>query len=76
MPYVEKVIRLPLIPGYNDDEDNIESTARFVRSLDIRQIDLLPFNELAGKKHEMMGGETWIYSKVTPQPEKKWHCKQ
>ncbi|MFO8084285.1 MAG: hypothetical protein R6U27_08210, partial [Desulfobacterales bacterium] len=39
------VIRIPLIPGFNDDEENVSKTAEFVNSLGIKQIDLLPFND-------------------------------
>jgi len=71
MPTLHKVIRIPLIPGYNDDEINIRKTVEFVRSLDIRQIDLLPFNDLPGAKYTMMGSESWIYDGVRRQDNKK-----
>jgi pyruvate formate lyase activating enzyme len=39
------IIRLPVIPGFNDDRRNIEMTAEFVKSLDnIGRIDILPYN--------------------------------
>ncbi len=38
-------IRVPIVPGFNDDADNIERTARFARSLrTVRRIDILPYN--------------------------------
>jgi len=38
-------IRVPIIPGFNDDAENIESTAQFVRSLrTVARIDILPYN--------------------------------
>ncbi len=39
------VIRVPIIPGFNNDMENIERTAEFVRSLQtIGRIDILPYN--------------------------------
>jgi len=39
------VVRVPLIPGYNDDEDNINKTLEFLCALKrVKGVDLLPFN--------------------------------
>ena len=39
------VIRVPIIPGFNDDRANLEQTARFVQRLNtVRRIDILPYN--------------------------------
>jgi pyruvate formate lyase activating enzyme len=41
----EIVIRVPVVPGFNDDRANIEATGEFVASLQgINRIDILPFN--------------------------------
>lgn len=41
----EIVIRVPVVPGFNDDKANIEATGKFAASLQgVRRIDLLPFN--------------------------------
>ncbi len=38
-------IRIPVIPGVNDDNENLEKTAQFVKSLDnVMQVDILPYN--------------------------------
>ena len=57
---IECVIRIPLICGFNDDEDNIRKTANFVSSLGINRIDLLPFNELPSGKYKSLGHD-WEY---------------
>ena len=63
----ECIVRVPLVSGFNDGEDNINDTAKFVRSLKrIRQIDLLPFNELPIAKYESMGLE-WAYENARRQ---------
>ncbi len=57
---IECVIRIPLIGGFNDDHENIEETCRFVSSLGIKKLDLLPFNELPSGKYKMLG-QDWEY---------------
>ncbi len=41
----EIVIRIPVIPGFNDEKANIEATGKFTASLQsVSRIDILPFN--------------------------------
>lgn len=45
------VLRIPIIPGFNDTEENIAATGRFAAGLGgIARIDLLPYNEAVGGK--------------------------
>lgn len=63
----EIVVHIPLITGFNDDDENIIKTAEFVRSLKkIKHVDLLPFNELASGKYKAMG-LNWEYAEVRRQ---------
>jgi len=46
------IIRLPLIPQFNLDEDNIRQTASFVSSLEnVREVNLMPFHQLGKDKY-------------------------
>jgi pyruvate formate lyase activating enzyme len=46
------VIRIPVIPGVNDNAENIRATAEFLRSLGtIREISLLPYHKLGRDKY-------------------------
>lgn len=48
-------IRIPLIPGINDDERNIEQTAAFVEKLpNIHAIHILPYHDAARNKYEKL----------------------
>jgi len=50
------VVRMPLIPGRNDDEPNIMATGAFVASLGgVARIDLLPYHEGARSKLARLG---------------------
>ena len=51
----EVVVRIPLVPGINDDPDNLRRTGAFVRDLNtIRQVDLLPFHSIADGKYRRL----------------------
>jgi pyruvate formate lyase activating enzyme len=46
------IVRLPVVPGVNDDEENIHETAKFLRSLKaVSDISLLPYHNLGRNKY-------------------------
>jgi pyruvate formate lyase activating enzyme len=50
------VVRVPLIPGVTDTEENFTAIARFVAGLPgLQRIDLLPYNRAAGAKYAACG---------------------
>jgi pyruvate formate lyase activating enzyme len=52
----EIVIRIPIIPGLNDDDENVLRSAEFAASLDaVRRIDILPYNRAAQGKLARLG---------------------
>jgi pyruvate formate lyase activating enzyme len=49
-------IRVPVIPGVNDDDANLEAMARFLSGLPgIRQVDLLPYHRTGQAKFARLG---------------------
>ncbi len=52
-------IRIPLIKGVNDDDENIEQTAAFVKALagEKKIINLLPYHKIASAKYKKLGME-------------------
>lgn len=54
----EIIIRVPIIPGFNDDERNLAATARFVAGLGgIVRVDVLRYNEgVCGKVARLVKG--------------------
>ena len=58
-------LRVPLVPGFNADDDSIEAMLAFAASLPnprgaVRRIDFLPYHELALGKYAMLDREcTW-----------------
>ena len=56
---VPVMISLPTIPGYNDSDENIAATAKFVAEelgCDVK-IRLLPYHRLGESKNESLGKE-------------------
>jgi pyruvate formate lyase activating enzyme len=48
-----KVIpRIPLIPGYTMDKDNITEIIKFLKEFNIKEVHLLPFHQLGSGKYE------------------------
>lgn len=52
-------VRIPVVPGINDDEKNIREIAGYLLSLkNIRQINLLPMHRGGSEKYKRLGKET------------------
>ncbi len=62
-------VRIPLIPGVNDDEENLLASAEFVGGLGTRPpVDVLPYHRLGVDKYDRMGRD-YRLSEVAPPPE-------
>ncbi|MGE5652919.1 MAG: glycyl-radical enzyme activating protein [Bacillota bacterium] len=49
-------IRMPIIPGINDDEANLDATGHFITSLaGTKEIDILPYHASASEKYRRLG---------------------
>jgi len=49
------IFRLPLIPGFNDDPENICETARFILSTGRKEINILPLHHMGREKYNLVG---------------------
>jgi pyruvate formate lyase activating enzyme len=48
-------IRIPLIPGYNDSEENIKATCEFSRGLaSVVQVDIMPLHHLGKARYDSL----------------------
>ena len=60
-------IRVPIIPGINDDSANLEATAEFLKPLQgIRQVDLLPYHPMGEAKSVRVGMAQALHDIPTP----------
>jgi len=63
----EIIIRIPVIPGFNDDQPNIEATGKFAASLPcLSGIDILPYNRGGMEKSARLSAETKLMQTETP----------
>ncbi len=58
-------VRIPLIPDFNTDTEDIEKICGLLRSANVTEVDLLPFHRLGSGKYEAMG-QTYEYAKTEP----------
>jgi len=51
-------LRVPLIPGVNDDEANLDAVGRFAASLPgVRRVSVLPYHKFGAEKSRRLGNE-------------------
>jgi pyruvate formate lyase activating enzyme len=67
---VRTIIRLPLIPGFNDDEDNIRALAAFMRNNELPSVELLPYHAFGASKHEALGKVYTLRTRRKPHSQK------
>lgn len=71
------IIRIPYIPGFNDDDENMKATAEFVKEVSPNShVDILPYHELGANKYESIGMEYSMASTEKPTPEQLSHSKE
>jgi pyruvate formate lyase activating enzyme len=58
-------VRVPCIPGVNDDHEQVRSVARCIAPLGIQKMALLPYNGAAGAKYEWIGHQFTLSDKET-----------
>ena len=49
------IIRFPVIPGVNDDKDNVDLMVAMMRQLGLCEIDLLPYHRIGTDKYKRLG---------------------
>ena len=65
----EIVIRIPVIPGFNDEKANIEATGKFTASLPgFIRVDILPFNRGGREKLARLTAESKLMQVVLGTP--------
>jgi len=65
----EIVIRIPVIPGFNDEKANIEATGKFTALLQgVSRVDILPFNRGGKEKSGRLTAESKLMQVVLGTP--------
>ena len=63
------IIRSPVIPGFNDNDENIVATAKFVKDAGLSEINVLPFHRLGDSKWKQCGMVYPYREQESPEPE-------
>jgi len=63
------VLRMPVVPGFNDDVANAQATAAFLAEIGQREINLLPFHRLGASKYEQLGMSYDYAEQAAPEQE-------
>ena len=65
------LIRIPIIPGYNDSRDNIEATLEFARGIDtLIGVEPLAYHPIGAIKYERLGREYKLKDLQPPSEER------
>jgi pyruvate formate lyase activating enzyme len=49
------ILRLPLIPGYNDSEAEARAISNLMREIDVMEVNILPYHGLGKEKYARLG---------------------
>jgi len=64
-------VRIPVIPGFNDSEPDLEAAARFAASVPgVQAVELLPYHRAGMQKFERLGREYRLADVAKPPPER------
>jgi len=61
------IIRVPLIPGLNDSNENISQLSQFMRGCSLSSVDLLPYHRFSLSKHQALGLSYMIEDVSSPE---------
>ena len=71
------IIRVPVIPGFNDTEDEILKIAEFAAKLEnVDELHLLPYHRLGADKYDRLGRKYTLSEILPPTDEKMESLKQ
>ena len=49
------MLMIPIIEGFNDDDENLEATSKFLLSVGLEEVNILPFHRLGESKWQQLG---------------------
>ncbi len=64
------IVRIPVIPGINDDEANIAGTMEILANLGLKHLHLLPYHEVGTDKYQRLGSEYRLSGLEAPTAQK------
>jgi pyruvate formate lyase activating enzyme len=68
------IIRIPVVPGHNDGDDNIHATEQFITGKlgnCVKQVQLVPYRQMGVEKYASLGRD-YPMNYITPPERKVW----
>lgn len=56
------IIRVPVIPGFNADDDEMRRMADYVAGIRVKSVELLPYHAMGENKYAALGIQPTVYS--------------
>jgi len=60
-PDIDIIVRTPIIPGINDDEENILAITDFLQDIPIQDYELLAFHNFGAQKYDQLGKDYGLH---------------
>lgn len=68
-------VRIPIIPGYTDDEENLEGLGKILSPLEtVERVELLPYHKLGEDKYRRLDKDYPLQGMQTPSREELLRC--
>jgi pyruvate formate lyase activating enzyme len=64
----ELIVRVPVVPGFNDTHDNFGEMSRFLEDLGVKVVELLPYHNLGVPKYRALGRKYALEGLESPEP--------
>lgn len=65
-PPCEVILRVTIVPGRNDSEDNLSATARFATEVGCKKLELVPYHRLGASKYRLYGRQYELADLMPP----------
>ena len=63
----EIIVRVPVVPTFNANEDEMSRIATLVNSLNVKKVELLPYHRLGGSKYAALGRKAQSFDAPSPE---------
>jgi len=74
--HTDVIIRFPVIPGVNDDSENVSLMVAMMRRVGLRDIDLLPYHRIGTDKYRRLGRPYELAELQPPSAEAMEHIRR
>ncbi len=69
-------VRVPLVPGFNDSDENLKQTAGFAREIGAAKVSILPYHLWGASKFEKLGRRFTMGDVSSPTAEQIERCRR